>query len=555
MTFRKLRGLAFAGALSFAGFGPAAFGAAYVHVLYISVDGLHESDLADPSLASDIPNIRDLQAHGVTYTNCYTPGPTDSFPGAVAEFTGASPKTTGIYYDHAYSRSLYSPAVTIDTLPPSPGTVLDSTGSLDYNSLLLGGGDANGFSDGTFNSASIDPSKLPQKLVNGALVRVYPHELLQVNTVFEVAHAAGLRTAYIDKHLSYDLVKGPSGNGLDDFYAAESDAKVKIQGTGTAARLVDQQTTTTGTSGLKKISNSIALSNAYDDLRLGALINEIDGKTSTGQPVPGDVTPAIFGMNFVALGNAQRLATGGIDPASGPSADLHLALSHIDLSVGSVVAELKTRGLWDTTLVVLTAKHGNSPRVGAATDLPSTYYTNALAAAGIGLASLEQDDSLLYWLSDPSQTAQAKSVLGNIADNHIDTIYAGSSELLAAGFGDPSTDDRTPDLIVKLQPGYIVSDSAKRAEHGGFSEDDAHVALVLASGGLDPSLEGTSVTSNVETTQIAVTALNALGLDPAQLQGAAIEGTQALPVPEPAASALLVLAGATVLAGRRLRFG
>ncbi len=526
--------------------------APYEHVLYLSIDGLHESDLADPNLAADMPNIAELRTHGVTYTNCFTPGPTDSFPGSMAAFTGATPKTTGIYYDHAFSRSLYAPDVTLSTLPAAPGTVLDSTGSLDYNSLLLGGGNATGTSDGPFNVASINPATLPQKLVNGQLVRVYPHELLQVNTVFDVAHAAGLRTAYIDKHPAYDILNGPLGTGLDDFYAVESDAKVKLEGTGSTAHLVDQFTTTTGVGGLKKISNSTNLSNAYDDIKLQALMNQIDGKTSTGGAVPGGAVPAIFGMNFIALNTAQRLFAGGIDESTGPSADVHLALSHTDASVGAVINELKANDLWNSTLIVLTAKHGNSPRVGSAIDLPSTTYTSALDAAGIQLASFEQDDSLLYWLADPNQTAQAKLTLQGMVG--IDTIYAGSAELLAAGFGDPALDDRTPNLIVKLQPGYVVADSAKRAEHGGFSEDDAHVALIVSSGSLDSSIANTTNNTLVTSTQIAVTTLDALGLDPSQLQGAVIENTKSLPdlvaLPEPSALALLCLGGLALLRKR-----
>jgi hypothetical protein len=69
----------------------------------------------------------------------------------------------------------------------------------------------------------------------------------------------------------------------------------------------------------------------------------------------------------------------------------------------------------------------------------------------------------------------------------------------------------------------------KRAEHGGFSEADTHVALIVGGGTLDKGLQGTSVNKAVTTKQIAVTTLEALGLDPSKLQGANIEGTVALP--------------------------
>ena len=502
----------------------AAAGGACEHVLFVTIDGLHAADLDDPRLAADLPNVAALRKVGVTFTNAFTPVPTDSFCGLLSEFAGAGPKTTGIYYDHAYDRALYPAGSSPAALPGAP---LESNGEIDWNKALLGGGEPSGTGSGPAGSASINPAKLEGRKVDGKMTPVYPHELLKVNTIFEVAHAAGRRTAYIDKHPACEMLNGPSGTGLDDFYAPESDAKVKLEGSGADAHLVDAMTSSTGKKGLGKISGSIDLSNAYDDLRLAALLHQIDGKTSSGEAAPKDMVPAIFGMNFVALGNAQRLVDGGIDATNGPSAALHLALNHIDASVGRVVSELKARGLFDKTLIVLTAKHGNAPRIGAARLLPTSTYTIALLNAGIQVATVEQDDSVLLWLKDPKQTAQAKVALKSAPG--VETIYAGASELVAAGFGDPASDERTPDVIIKLQPGYVVSDSKKRAEHGGFSEDDTHVALVLASGALPAELRGSSQTGIVSTNQIAVTALQALGLDAGKLQGAVAEKTPPLP--------------------------
>lgn len=54
---------------------------------------------------------------------------------------------------------------------------------------------------------------LPQRLLNGKCQVVWPHMYPRVNNIFEVAKQAGLRTAWADKHLSYDLARGPSGKG------------------------------------------------------------------------------------------------------------------------------------------------------------------------------------------------------------------------------------------------------------------------------------------------------------------------------------------------------
>ena len=504
--------------------GEVVLGAPYEHVLFLTIDGLHAADIEDPALAADIQNIASLRKIGITFTKAFMPVPTDSFCGLLSHFTGANPRTTGIYYDHAYSRTLYPHG---STPAAFPGSSLDSNGEIDWDNALLGGGDATRATSGAAGAASINPAKLQMRKLDGKMMPVFPHELLNVNTIFEVAHAAGLRTAYIDKHPACEIVNGPSGAGVDDFYAPESDAKVKMEGTGGEARLVDAMTATTGPKGLGKISKSIPLSNAYDDVRLAALLHQIDGKTSIGADVPGDAVPALFGMNFVALGNAQRLPDGGIDAERGPSAALRLALSHIDASVGRVVSELRSRGLFDKTLIVLTAKHGNSPRVGAARVLPPGTFTIALANARIQVAAVEQDDSVLLWLKDPTQARIAKEAL--VTAPGVDTVLAGGAELAAAGFGDPAKDDRTPDIIIKLKAGYLVSDSPKRAEHGGFSDDDTHVALVLASGALPPALGGSVQGETVSTNQIAVTALQALGLDVGKLQGAVAEKTPALP--------------------------
>jgi hypothetical protein len=60
---------------------------------------------------------------------------------------------------------------------------------------------------GNFDASSIDPNQLP---VNGRGHVVYPHNFLQVNTIFNVAHDAGLYTAFSDKHPSYEIANGPS---------------------------------------------------------------------------------------------------------------------------------------------------------------------------------------------------------------------------------------------------------------------------------------------------------------------------------------------------------
>ena len=96
------------------------------------------------------------------------------------------------------------------------------------------------------------------------------------------------------------------------------------------------------------------------------------------------------------------------------------------------------------------------------------------------VAQATEDDVGLYWLRNQRDTAKAAAVLSALPpENGIAEVLWGPG-LVAAGFGNPSKDDRTPDIILKLKPGFLIHDKLKRAEHGGFSDDDTHVALVLA---------------------------------------------------------------------------
>jgi hypothetical protein len=51
----------------------------------------------------------------------------------------------------------------------------------------------------------IDPTTLPNRLdENGKCVRVFPHDAIRSNTIFEVVRSASGRTAWADKHPAYD---------------------------------------------------------------------------------------------------------------------------------------------------------------------------------------------------------------------------------------------------------------------------------------------------------------------------------------------------------------
>src|SRR5262249_1750132 len=90
----------------------------------------------------------------------------------------------------------------------------------------------------------------------------------------------------------------------------------------------------------------------------------------------------------------------------------------------------------------------------------------------------------------------------------------------------PNGDPRTPDILITPNIGVTYTGSSKKlAEHGGFSHDDINVMMLLA----NKSFPSKTITSPVETTQVAPTILKALGLKPGDLQSVQMEHTQVLP--------------------------
>ena len=502
------------------------------HVLLLSIDGMHQVDLARFIAGNPHSHLAGLAATGIEYANAWvnrldgTPtNPSDSFPGLLALTTGGSSPTTGGWYDVSYARELFP-----DATCSAPGTPVayDESAELDSSALFGAPGAAPTHDPGVVRTR-LDPTHLPHRKTASGCAPVFPHEFLRVNTIFEVAHAAGLRTAWSDKHLAYELVTGPSGRGLDDFFAPEiNSAATNLPGTGAAAG--DDFTTRVG------------FTEVYDDFKVQAIVNQIDGKWSddglagAADAVGHPGVPAIFGMNFQAVSVAQKDAKfgpGGYLAADGtPSAELAEALAHTDASIGRMVDRLRGAGLLASTLVVITAKHGQSPIDRALVAKRDGDAIAGIVDAAAPVAGHIEDDVALYWLHDGRQAATGAAALaaapadGSTHDPSIERVFTRSSPGFTAMFGDPAVDPRTPDLVVQPRRGTIYSLSTKKfAEHGGFSEDDAHVALLVS----NPALRRATVDRAVRTKQVAPTILRALGLDPAELQAVRREATPVLP--------------------------
>src|SRR5689334_16070743 len=196
------------------------------HVLLISVDGLHALDVSNFIQAHPSSAMAHLAAHGITYSNARTPANSDSFPGLLALVTGGSPVTSDLFYDVSYDRSYFANGDSTCSGAvgdPAPGAGQaagrGSPIAFDESIDLYGTDPVSGL---PLSKNVINPNSLPFQIdANGHCVPVYPHSALKTNTIFEVVRGHGGVTAWADKHPAYDLVRGPSGAGLDDLYTPE----------------------------------------------------------------------------------------------------------------------------------------------------------------------------------------------------------------------------------------------------------------------------------------------------------------------------------------------
>ena len=565
------------------------------HVLLISIDGMHAVDYANCVASEPVscPTLKALGKHGVNYTRTTTSRPSDSFPGLMALVTGGTPRTVGAFYDVAYDRVLAPPKVTTgnglpgeDTGNPlykcnpghANGTQTEYEEGDEINQFLLNGGGTFTSSNPTIDGgiASINPDRLVRDPFNGCQP-VYPWNFVRTNTIYGVIHAAGMRTAWSDKHAVYAVVSGPTGtnqpSNVDDYYSPEVNSnQIPLPGITTAGTNFD--------CGTIKASGSATMAGndwttgfdaikCYDQLKVNAVVNWINGKTHLGDnnaPVP-----AIFGMNFQAVSVGQKLISpaalpgdrsdsnsGGYEDAAGnPRPLMRDEIKFVDAAIGQMVSALRSQGLLDSTAIIITAKHGqspidpnrffpipgktsngNSPGGVIGSFLPAVYSDPA------NMLGLAEDDISQLWLTDGSDE-NVEAAVDLLEANGtappgvgLGQIYYGAS--LTTLFNRPGVpedpgpccklsegaDPRTPDIVVIPNVGVVYTGNEKKqSEHGGYAWDDTNVMLLVS----NPGLQAKTVHTFVETPQVAPTILQLLGLNPSALDAVKSEGTAVLP--------------------------
>jgi hypothetical protein len=540
------------------------------HVLLISIDGMHAVDYANCVAANTCPNLAALGKNGVNYTRTTTSRPSDSFPGLMALVSGGTPRTVGAFYDVAYDRVLAPPKVaTGNGLPAGTctegtinGTETEYEEGNEFDENKLNGGFA-GYSTIDGGVKSINPDRLIRDPFNHCKP-VYSWNFVRTNTIFGVIHNAGGYTAWADKHAAYASVSGPTGtdqpSNVDDFYSPEVNSlQIVLPGIKTASGFDCGKLVPNG----GDWTTDFDAIKCNDQLKVNAILHQINGRTHLGNgkaPVPN-----IFGMNFQAVSVGEKLIrpasatrtdanSGGYEDAQGtPRPKMLAEIQYVDAAIGQMVSALKSNHLLDSTTIIISAKHGQSPidpnrffPIPGATGnngMPPSAVVAALLPAvyadpnnGLGIA---EDDISQLWLTDSSRTGEAVADLesAGTAIGLGQIYYGGSLTTLFNAPGVPTTpgpccklreggDPRTPDIVVIPNVGVVYTGGTKKqSEHGGFAWDDTNVMLLVS----NPNLRARTIDSFVETTQVAPTILRVLGLDPDALDAVRLEGTPVLP--------------------------
>ena len=267
------------------------------HVLLISVDGLHQSDL-DWYVAnhpdSELAKLTDRRrrVHVGTHPGSVRLGPGDDRP----DDRRQPEDDRRLLRRRVQLRPAAAGDDSCHGQPTGANVIYDSPDDIDSTRLDAGQG-LSGLPGSILqhDEHSAEPARAVDVPGRSATCKpIYPHSYLKVNTIFNVAHDAGLLTAWSDKHPVYESFNGPEGNGIDDQFDPEIDSyALKPNGTPYPGGIA--------------WTGDNAATMQYDSYKVQAVINWIDGYNHSRTQKVG--VPAIFGMNFQTVSTAEKLPT------------------------------------------------------------------------------------------------------------------------------------------------------------------------------------------------------------------------------------------------------
>jgi arylsulfatase A-like enzyme len=257
-------------------------------------------------------------------------------------------------------------------------------------------------------------------------------------------------------------------------------------------------------------------------MRVAAMLHWIDGKDCGGKrdaPVP-----VVMGISFSAVGEAKMTtANNGYADATGtPATELASALESVDNSIATIVRELKTKNLFDSTWIVVTASYGRAPLTARSIRTVNLSALKAVAESvpHAVVSHISGSGSATVWLKDSSMTALVTKALSAKASLlGIEEVVTG--ERLGLTMNLPAEDSRMPDIILRSRSDVRWVPAGR----GSATDEDAHVALLVSGVQLTGRLDKTPV----PTTQLPPLLLRALGMEKFDLQALHREHSPALP--------------------------
>ena len=467
------------------------------------------------------------------------PVPVGLVPGHGRPGHRRQPATTGVYYDDTFNHALLPGRAR----PTAPGrarrrgrpTSSSSTRTRSHSTPARAcAGLPGSILRMTGNPHDVDrpdaAAGRPDDLQAGV-----PAPYLKVNTIFEVARAAGLRTAWSDKHPAYEILNGPSGTGVQDLFTPGDQQR--------RARPPARQ----------RLDHGQRAHRAVRRYKVQAVSTRSTASTTAAHAKVG--APAIFGMNFQTVSTAEKLpdlrrprpaatcadgvhararcsagrsTTSTTDrhwsprsrrrawPTAPPSSCPRSTASHPPTrrrSPGSPTARSSTRSMRP------------GPRRTPRPRRPRRVLRRRRRDADLAQRPLRRRHVVRQGRSCSTTPASGNDINGNSKPYTHSGLTRGLRRAAAAGFfGVRPATRACPDVIGIAQDGVVYTGGRARSPSTAATTRRTATCRSSSSGARPHARVGTPV----ETTQIAPTILRLLGLNPSPA-GRPIEHTRVLP--------------------------
>ena len=135
-------------------------------------------------------------------------------------------------------------------------------------------------------------------------------------------------------------------------------------------------------------------------------------------------------MQAVSIAQKTSDCGGGYDASLKPKSSLKDAMAFVDKSIGEMISALKHSNKLDSTAIIVTAKHGQSPIKRAIVKLTDDAIISD--AVGTNLAQLTTDTAALLWLTDGSKAKAGAAPLVQLSKQSQACLQLQVATVLAA---------------------------------------------------------------------------------------------------------------------------